>query len=319
MVDQRAEWESLAFLVPRGELGDWRMVLLYDAAVDTGMMAALPSSPAELAAELGIEEHGARVVLEALALWDIVEAGPEGTYVVGPAAPGIDAAAVARHHARAIRNWSTIPGRLRGEVTSGSGADIRAVEIMLDALAVMGQQSAPGAVDACLEQTPDARRVLDLGGGHGAFAVEFARRGLRVTMQDRPEVIELARRKGWLAGSDVELFAGDLFTTVPDETFDLVFCAGVVYTFDRERNLALFRRVRPLVGPGGCLAVHTFLHGTDELATLFAAQMLGVPGGDSHAQGDLRDWLEQSGYGSLVSRRLERRPEWMIFASPVPA
>ncbi|MGI8807035.1 MAG: hypothetical protein ACR2KK_04195 [Acidimicrobiales bacterium] len=75
--------------------------------------------------------------------------------------------------------------------------------------------------------------------------------------------------------------------------------------------------MRPLVAGGGSLAVHTFLRGTDELATLFAAQMLGgVVGGDSHAEEDIRGWLDQTGYRSIETRRLERRPEWMVFASP---
>lgn len=316
MADYKADWESLAFLVPPGELGDWRMVLLYDAAVEAGLVDGLPASPAALADRLGVEEHAARVVLDGLAVWGIVVVGSDGDYVLGPAAPGPDVAAVLRHHARAIRGWSTIPDRLRGEPPSRAGQDIGAVEIMLDALAVMGRASAPGAVDACLARAPGARSVLDLGGGHGQFALEFARRGLRVIMQDRAEVIEMAQRKGWLAGSAVELFAGDLFETLPSDKFDLVFCAGVVYTFSAERNVALFRQVRSLISAGGILALHTFLGGTDDLATLFSAQMLRVPGGESHGEDDFRRWLDQTGYHSVGSQRLERRPEWLMFASP---
>jgi len=310
------DWGKLAFLVPPGELSDWRMVLLYDAAVETGLLEALPGSAVDLAAGLGLSEHAVRVVLDGLGLWHVIELGGDGVYSLGPSAPDADGTAVLRHHARAIRGWSTVADRLRGEPPAPWGKDIKPVEIMLDALAVMGRRSAPGAVDACADRTPQARRVLDLGGGHGQFAVEFARRGFEVTMQDRPEVIDLAERKGWLAGSGVELFPGDFFETLPAGDFDIVFCAGVVYTFSAERNLALFRQVRPLIAPGGSLAVHTFLRGTDELATLFAAQMLGVPGGDSHSEANIRSWLEETGYTSVVRRRLDQRPEWMLFASP---
>jgi len=291
------------------------MVLLYDAAVDTGVLDGLPGCPEAVAARLGLHPHPVRVVLDGLALWNIVVAGPDGVYALG-SAPGKDACAVLRHHARAIRSWSAIPARLRGERPTPMGTDPRRVEIMLDALAVMARESAPAAVDACLARTPEARSVLDLGGGHGQFGLEFARRGLQVTMQDRAEVVELARAKGWLALSEVELFAGDFFEALPDGTFDIVFCAGVVYTFGAERNVDLFRRVRPIIAAGGSLAVHTFLRGTDELATLFAAQMLVVPGGDSHGEDELRDWLVQADYESVATLRLWRRPEWMVFASP---
>lgn len=316
MAGRTRQWQEQFFLVPPDEPTDWRMVLLYDAAVDTGLVDALPAHPAALAARLGLREHAVRVVLECLAVWGIVVLGPDEDWGLGPAAPDADARAMVRHHARAIRGWGALPERLRDEQPSQLGGDIARVEIMLDALAVLGRESAPGAVDACLARMPDARRLLDLGGGHSMFGLEFARRGLAVTMQDRPEVVELVRRKGWLADSDVELFAGDFFQMLPDGPFDVIFCAGVVYTMGADRNLALFRRLRPLLAPGGILALHTFLRGTDELATLFSAQMLGAAGGASHGEDEIRDWLGQAGYRGVASQRLQRRPEWMLFASP---
>lgn len=60
-----------------------------------------------------------------------------------------------------------------------------------------------------------ARRVLDLGGGHGQYALEFARRGLETTMQDRPGVVDYARRQGRLEEAGVELFAADFFEALP--------------------------------------------------------------------------------------------------------
>lgn len=314
---QLTRWQDLAFLVPPDEPKDWRMVLLVDAAVDNGLLDALPDSAADLAAQLELDAHGVRVVLDGLALWDIVRSDGDGGYTLGPAAPDADATAILRHHARAIRNWSGLDERLRGIPPARKGMTSVGVEIMLDALAVMGRESAPGAVDACLSQLPGAGSVLDIGGGHGMFGLEFSRRGLRSVMQDRPEVIDLAQRKGWLAASDVELFSGDFFETLPDETFDIVFCAGVVYTFDADRIMRLFNQVRPLIAPGGHLAVHTFLGGTDELATLFSAQMLGaLSGGQSHRESDIRHCFDETGYRFVATQRLQRRPESILFAVP---
>lgn len=317
MGEGRPVWEQWSFLVPAGELCDWRMVLTYDAAVEAGLLAELPGDPPGLAERLGLSEHAVRVVLDALVVWHVVEVGDDGSYVLGAVAPGPEAAAVLRHHARSIRNWGSIADRLRGSQPTGRRGDPRGVEIMLDALAVNGRESAPAAVDACLDRVPAAGHVLDLGGGHGEYALEFARRGLRVTMQDRPAVIELARRKPALVAAGVELFAGDFFEVLPEATFDLVFCAGVVYTLGAERNVELFRRVKALLVPGGSLAVHTFLRGTDPLATLFAVQMLGATGGDSHGEDDHRRWLTEAGYGSVEAQRLPRRPEWLVFATPI--
>ena len=110
-------------------------------------------------------------------------------------------------------------------------------------------------VDACLRRFPRARRVLDLGGGHGEQSLEFARRGLRPTMQDRPEVVEIAERRGQLGNAGVELFAGDFFTTLPPGPFDLVICGLTTNMYDGARNRDLYRRPRPITAPAGGLAI----------------------------------------------------------------
>lgn len=311
-------WDELSFLALPGQITDWRKALLFDLAAEAGILGALPAAPAEAAAGLGLDAHAVRVVLEALAVWGVVEMGPDATFAAGPDAPDSDAAAVLCHHGRAIRGWSTsLEDRLRGvRPPPGSFGPAR-VKLMLDALVVNAAESAPGVVDACLDEVPGARTVLDVGGGHGRYAVEFARRGLAATLQDRPAVLEAAVDPGPLAEAGVEVFAGDFFQSLPEAVFDIVFCAGVTYTFDAERNTALYRRLRPLVAPGGVLAVMTFLGGTDELAAVFAVQMLaGGGGGDSHREADHRAWLADAGYGEVTARRLERRPEWLLVARP---
>ncbi|MDP9420765.1 MAG: methyltransferase domain-containing protein, partial [Actinomycetota bacterium] len=161
------------------------------------------------------------------------------------------------------------------------------------------------------------RRALDLGGGHGEYALELARRGLRTTMQDRPEVVDLARRRGRLAAAGVELFAGDFFESIPPGPFDVVLCAGVVYTYGPGANRQLFRRVRPVVAPAGALAVHTFLGGRHPLAAVFAVQMLAArPEGDTHREEHYREWLAEAGYRSVEVVELERPPEAVVLAFP---
>lgn len=309
-------WEALSFLAPPDQVTDWRKALLFDLATEAGIVAALPATPAAVAGRLGLDAHAVRVVLEALAVWGVVAAGPDGAYRPGPSAPGPDAAAVLCHHGRAIRGWSTaLEDRLHGlRPAPGSFGPAR-VKVMLDALVVNAAESAPGVVDACLAQVPGAATVLDVGGGHGRYAIEFAGRGLAATLQDRPEVLAAAVDPAPLAEAGVEVFAGDFFETLPDATYDIVFCAGVTYTFDAAANTTLYRRLRALVAPGGALAVMTFLGGRDDLAAVFAVQMLaGGGGGDSHRESDHRAWLADAGYVTVTATPLARRPEWLLVA-----
>lgn len=288
---------DLTFLAPPGEIADWRMVVLCDVAADRGVFDNLPGTVDEVAARTGLQPHALRVVLDALATLDVVQAGGDGRYAEGPAAPGPGRMASIRHHARALRRWSSaLDPQLRGDEVPGSST-ITDPEMFHDALANNARKVAPGVVDAVLARFPDARSVLDLGGLHGEYSLEFTRRGLRATMQDKPEIIDVVRRRGRLEAAGVDLFAGSFFDAVPPGPFDLAFCSGITHTFDGESNLTLYRNLRPVVAPGGGVAVVTFVRGRHPIGALFAVQMLlNDNGGDTHTEAEYRAWLGEAGF-----------------------
>ena len=185
----------------------------------------------------------------------------------------------------------------------------------LEALAEGARDRAPLVVEACLGRFTDARRVLDLGGGHGEYARAFAQRGSSVVLQDLEPTVELLVDAGDLPRCGVELFAGDFFETLPDSRFDLVLCAGVTHIFDGERNRLLYRRLTRIIAPGGGLAIVTFLPERDPRASIFALQMLAVStGGNAHKESDYREWLEAEGYGEPEILRLGDNPNFLLLA-----
>lgn len=93
---------------------------------------------------------------------------------------------------------------------------------------------------------------------------------------------------------------GDLFEILPTGPFDLVFCAGLNHTYDGERNAELCRHAASVTGPGGALAIVTYLRDRDALAPIFAVQMLmAANGADTHSELDYRTWLDAAGYGMV--------------------
>lgn len=291
--------EDLSFLALPNDVCDWRKVLLYAAAEETGLLSVLPGTVDQVAGRVEVDARAVRIALEALALWGLVEEGADKSYRVGTTAPAADTAAVLRLHAGALRQWSDrLSQRLRSSTAAAATSSALYPDVFLRALAVTARRAAREVADACLARAPGSERVLDLGGGHGEYAMEFARRGLRVTLQDRPAVIDAVRRFGQLTTAGVSLFPGDFFETLPDESFDLIFCSGVLDTYDGERNRELCRRVRTIISPGGHLVLASFLRGRHPAATLFAVQaLLGDQGGDTHSLEDYRGWLREAGYG----------------------
>jgi len=308
---------DLSFLSPPGQVTDWRLTLLVDAAAGTGVLAALPGTAEDVARSRHLDSHAVRVLLDAMAAWGIVTRDPDGGYALGKDAPGPDAAVTMRHHARAIRAWSaSLDGRLRG-LPDEDRPGIGEPEVFLDALAVGARRAAPGIVDRCLARFPRARSVLDLGGCHGEYSLEFVRRGLRATMQDLPTMIDLVRRRGTLAEAEaeVDLVSGSIFDAVPEGPFDLAFCAGITHTFDGEHNRQLYCRLRPVVTAEGGIAVVTFFRNRQPLADVFAVQMLvNGSGGDSHGEEEYRRWLTEAAFRvDEAPVDVDDRPQSILF------
>lgn len=307
-----------SFLAPPDEVSDWRMVLVYDAAADAGVFSALPGTPAEVGSSLGLDPRAVRVVLDLLAVWGIVEHHEDEQYVHGREAPDPDRAALLRHHGRSMRLWNdALDARLQGvEPSISPSRSPGRREQWYAALAAFARPGAPAVIDACLTRFPDARRVLDLGGGHGEHALAFARRGLSVTMQDRPEAIDLARRTGRLEEEGVTLFEGDFFHALPDGPFDVVFCAAVTDTYDGARNAALYRVLQPVITPGGGVALLAFVRDRNPVVPAFAVQMLATAGGgDTHTEDDYRRWLDHAGFGGFEVLDVSEHAQSLLFAT----
>lgn len=314
--------EELSFLASPGEVCDWRLVVVHDAAAEAGILERLvasPTTPAELGEELGLDEFAVRVVLQALAVWDVVAADEGERFSPGSAWPDREASAALRHHARAIRGWSAkIDDRLRGTGPPAERTLPPRTDLWLEALAVRARHAAPALIDACLDRIPRVRRALELGGGHGEYGLELARHNVEVTMVDRPAVIALVRPR--LEPAGIVLHAGDFLEALPRGPFDLVLCAGVNHTYDGEGNRAMFHQAASVTAPGGAVAILTYLRGRDPVAPIFAVQMLmTASGADTHAEDDYRAWLAQAGYAKVEIADDAHPRESLLLATRVAA
>ncbi len=240
-----------------------------------------------------------------MAAWDLVTCQGDVFHVGPRELSRIERAALAQHGTW-IRRWSALlPVRLRDRradspLTPASPDLGTGLELLESA----GRPFVEGLVETCLAASapdgPRRPRVLDLGGGHGAYALGFARRGCPTTLQDLPAVIDHARRDDRLATAGIELVAGDAFTEPAPGPFDLVLCGTLTNLFELNRVHELLARIRDSLAPGGRVAIATWLRDRGPVGAAFGVQMLvATPHGDAHGENDYRQALAATGYGDV--------------------
>ncbi|MDH4144613.1 MAG: class I SAM-dependent methyltransferase [Acidimicrobiia bacterium] len=299
---------SASFTAELGQVADWRLVLVFDAARSAGVLDALPAEPAEIAERLALSHQGVRAVLDLLAEAGVVRA-TAGRFERGERAPDAPAAARLAQQAAAIRRWAAAvePG-LRGEEAPKRIRSPERIRDWLASMAIDAEVQAPLVADRLEAAAGDLRglRALDLGGGHGRYGVELAHRGATVVLQDRAEVLAVVRDAGWLDATGVETFPRDAHETLAAGPFDVVLAIGLLHTMPPGRVSTLLVRLAAVIRPGGHLLVRTRLRGDGARAAVFAVQMLAAgTGGDAHALDDYRRWLDDAGFGPPAVERLD--------------
>jgi predicted O-methyltransferase YrrM len=151
-------------------------------------------------------------------------------------------------------------------------------------------------------------RVLDVGGGSGAFSMAFVRAasGITAVVFDLPNVVRLTRTYVESEGfaDRVETVAGDYVTDDLPGGFDLVFLSAIVHSNSPGENLALVRKAAAALNPGGRLAIIDFLMDEDRSgplsSALFALNMLvGTERGDTYTEAEIRGWMAAAGLGGI--------------------
>jgi demethylmenaquinone methyltransferase/2-methoxy-6-polyprenyl-1,4-benzoquinol methylase len=92
--------------------------------------------------------------------------------------------------------------------------------------------------------------VLELAGGTGWWTERLARSAARLTVVDSsPEALELNRKRA--ARTDIKYVVDDVFTWVPNRTYDVVFFSFWLSHVPRSRFAAFWSMVRSCLSPRG--------------------------------------------------------------------
>jgi (2Fe-2S) ferredoxin/predicted O-methyltransferase YrrM len=157
------------------------------------------------------------------------------------------------------------------------------------------------------------KRVLDLGGGSGAYSIALARavRGLKAEIVDTPEVVPLTQDYIREAGLSDRLSTrvGDMLTDPLGDGYDLVLVMAICHMFSPDENRTLFERAFNALAPKGRIVVQDFILEPDKTApraaALFALNMLvGTTAGSTYSEPEYANWLRDAGFTGVHCVRL---------------
>lgn len=151
-------------------------------------------------------------------------------------------------------------------------------------------------------------RLIDIGGGSGAYAIAFAQTNPRLSavVFDLATVTPIAEghiAKSGLSGR-VSTRVGDLRNDSFGGGHDLALLSAICHMLGPDENADLLRRVFDALVPGGRVAIQDHIMNDDGTApragALFAVNMLvGTPKGSSYRATQYSSWLAQAGFESI--------------------
>lgn len=227
------------------------------------------------------------------------------------------------HQSSLWKTWSGLTEAVRtGEPTPRGDAAARGDDWTVPFIGAMHKgaaQRAPLLVRAA--GIEGVRRLLDVGGGSGAYSIAFAQASptLSAEIVDLPAVLPIAERHIAAAGLAGRITArpGDLRRDDFGTGFDLVLLSSICHMLDGDENRDLLLRAFTALATNGRVVISDFLLAEDRAsprqAALFSINMLvGTSAGDCYTEAEYAGWLREAGFGDVERRDLPGPASLMI-------
>ncbi|MBO4160433.1 methyltransferase [Micromonospora antibiotica] len=276
---------------------------------------------AEAAAEFGLDERPADLLLSASASLGLLERAGDGyrnsalaEQFLVEGRPYYFGAQVRYSDLRTYLPWHRVGEALRGnrpltwdpqqQDSLFDTTDQELVAQFWDAMFATSRFTARALADAY--DFGAHRRLLDVGGGAGAFPIEFCLRlpHLRATILDLPHVCVRAGERIAEAGLTDRISAvpGDFLAdpALPDG-HDVILLSMILHDWDEPTNRALLARCFAALPPGGVVVISELLlnderTGPPEAALMGMNMLVETEGGKNYSGAEYRAWLTDAGF-----------------------
>ncbi len=214
------------------------------------------------------------------------------------------------HHHHVLDGWAQLDEAVKtgAPVAKRSyGEDIERESFLLGMfnLAMINAPSIAEQIDLS-----DRRRLLDLGGGPGTYAIHFclANPELTAVIYDRPTTEPFAAATVAKFGVTERIgFAGGDITTDPvsGEGYDVAWLSHILHSNGPEQCQQIIDKTVAALEPGGMIMIHEFILDDSKDGPLFPAlfslnMLVNNPEGRSYSEEELTGMLRRSGVRDIA-------------------
>jgi (2Fe-2S) ferredoxin/predicted O-methyltransferase YrrM len=269
-----------------------------------------------VAEKLGTDPKATESLLNSLAAIDLIEKreaifsnGPVAARFLAAGSPD-DSRAAIMHTVHLWPRWSTLTECVRQGTSVTYKEMPERGEAWTGAFIAAMHKSASFRAPMVLRAIgiEGVRRMLDVGGGSGAYSIAFARanEGLQADILDLATVVPLTQKHIDEAGlgDRVRTRVGDLRVDDLGSGYDMVFISAICHMLSPSENKDLLKRSFEALGAGGRVVVQDFVLNADKTkpktAALFALNMLvGTRSGSAYSETEYSEWMRDAGFGDI--------------------
>jgi 2-polyprenyl-3-methyl-5-hydroxy-6-metoxy-1,4-benzoquinol methylase len=306
------------------------------AGVDLGVFNALgdgPRSAGDLASQAGVAERGMRILCDCLTVYGLITK-TDGRYCHTPSS------AVFLDSRSPASLAPTVPFVLNDKTMQGARLLTETIRQNRSALAapLAGTEAHEWVIYARTMQPMMAAaaefmagvilrggapaKILDVAAGHGLFGIAVARLApqCEIVALDFPNVLEVTAEHARAAGVAITLLPGSAFEVDLGRGYDAVLVPNFFHHFAIEDNIALMRRFRAALRPGGRMLTLEFVPNQDRISppvpASFAMIMLtNTPAGDAYTMAEYGQMLDAAGFGAREITDVPRSAQQLFVAS----
>jgi 2-polyprenyl-3-methyl-5-hydroxy-6-metoxy-1,4-benzoquinol methylase len=213
---------------------------------------------------------------------------------------------IVRHADTLWKNWSGLDEVIKTGEPSRKAYDQEAFVLGMHNLASLKVKDVMRTIGL-----RGVKTALDLGGGPGTYSMEMAKRGVRVTLFDYPETLEIAKKiieKEKVKG--INFMNGDFTFDNIGKGYDLIFMSQIVHSYSEKSNLQIVRKCREALHKGGRIAIQEFYISDKRTyplqSALFSVNMLvNTQAGRCYSPKEIRGWLLKAGLKNIKTKPLD--------------